>query len=102
MRVKVRTLRKAGQLILPSPELPVTPRFAGVLSIDEKRDLVSGRTMARAKLTGITTGPETDLLPELMDVRLIWAKDQKLRMAGFERIGNAEYSQTWSIEVVLC
>lgn len=101
MRVKVRPLRKEGRLIV-STEQPKTPGFAGVLTVEEKRDHVSGRTLARARLTGITTSSDTDLLPELLDVRLLWARDDKLRVAGFERIGNVEYAQTWAVEVVAC
>lgn len=101
MRVKVRPLRKEGRLLVSS-ENPKAPGFAGILSVEEKRDHVSGRTLARAKLTGISTGPDTDLLPELLDARLLWAQDSKMRVSGFERIGGVEYAQTWSVEVVAC
>jgi hypothetical protein len=102
MKVKVRPLRKEGRLLVSSDNTLQMPKFAGVLTVDEKKDHVSGRTLARARLTGVSTGTEADLLPELMDVRLLWAKDDKLRMTGFERVGNAEYAQTWSVEVTAC
>lgn len=101
MKVKVKPMRKEGRLIV-SAELQSGPSVAGVLTVEEKRDHLSGRTLARAKLTGISAGPETDMLPELLDARLLWARDEKLRISGFERIGSVEYAQTWAVEVVAC
>jgi hypothetical protein len=102
MRVKVRPLRKEGRLVWASATEAKAPGFAGMLTIDEKRDPALGRTMARAKLTGIAAGSDTDLLPELLDVQLLWAREQKMRLAGFEHIDNVAYAQTWAIEVMPC
>jgi hypothetical protein len=103
MRVKVRPLRKEGRLIIGRDD-PKSPGFAGVLTVDETRDTAANRTLVRARLTGVTAGTNTDVLPELLDARLLWAQENKLRVVGFERIGNdkTEYSQTWSVEVVAC
>jgi hypothetical protein len=73
-----------------------------MLTVDQTRDPILGRTLARAKLTCIATGNDTDLLPELLDVQLLWAREQKMRLAGFERIGEVDYAQTWVIEVLPC
>jgi hypothetical protein len=73
-----------------------------MLTVDEKRDPMLGRSRARAKLTCISDGTDTDLLPELLDVQLLWAREQKMRLAGFECIGDVEYAQTWAIEVLPC
>lgn len=100
MRVKVRPLRKEGRLL--TSQTPKAPSFAGILSVGETRDHASGRTFARAKLTGISDGASSDVLPELLDARLLWAQESKLRVAGFERIGDAEYAQTWAVEVTAC
>lgn len=51
---------------------------------------------------GISTGANIDVLPELLDARVLWAQDSKMRVVGFERIAGIEYSQTWSVEVVAC
>lgn len=101
MKVKVRRMRTKGELVT-SPDDPKSPGFAGLLTVDEFRDHVSGRALVRARLTKAAPDLNTDILPELMDARLLWAKDAKLRVNGFERIGTAEYMQTWSIEVVSC
>ena len=102
MRVKVRPLFKDGRLVWAGAAEAKAPGFAGMLTIDEKRDPALGRTLTRAKLTGISAGPDTDLLPELLDVRLLWAREQKMRLNGFEHIDNVAYAQTWAIEVLPC
>lgn len=101
MRVKVRPLRKEGRLLVSS-EQPKSPGFSGIFAVDETRDHASGRTLVRAKLTGISTGANIDVLPELLDARVLWAQESKLRVVGFERIGSIEYAQTWSVEVLAC
>jgi hypothetical protein len=101
MRVKVKPLRKEGRLLVSSGE-PASPGFAGVFTVDETRDHASGRALVRAKLRGMSTGTEADVLPELLDARLLWALEGKFRMVGFERVGTAEYAQTWAVEVVAC
>ena len=102
MRVKVRLLRKDGRLLWTDATEAKAPGHAGMLTIDQKRDPVLGRTLARAKLTCIAAGTDTDVLPELLDVQLLWAREQKMRLAGFERIGDVDYAQTWAIEVLPC
>jgi hypothetical protein len=102
MRVKVRPLRKEGRLLWSGAAEAKAPGYAGMLTVDEKRDPVLGRTLAHAKLTSITAGSDTDLLPELLDVQLLWAREQKMRLAGFERIVDVDYAQTWAIEVLPC
>lgn len=102
MRVKVRSLRKEGRLLWTSAAEAKAPSHVGMLTVNEKRDPSLGRTMTRAKLTSIAAGSDTDLLPELLDVQLLWAGDQKMRLAGFEYIDNVAYAQTWSIEVTAC
>jgi hypothetical protein len=53
-------------------------------------------------LTGITGGTEADVIPELLDARLLWSSDSKMRVAGFERVGAKLYAQTWAVEVTQC
>jgi len=102
MRVKVKVLRKEGRLLWAGTAEARAPAHAGLLTIDEKRDVVLGRTLTRAKLTDVTAGTDTDLLPELLDVRVLSARDQKIRLAGFERIADIDYAQTWVVEVAPC
>jgi len=102
MRVKVRPLRKEGRLVWAGAVEAKAPGFAGMLTIDEKRDPDFGRTLTRAKLSSIAAGSDVDLIPELLDVRVLWAREQKMRLAGFERIADVDYAQTWAIEVLSC
>jgi len=98
MKVKVRAMRKLGAAILQK-EHNSTPPHAGVLSINEHRDPELGRAIVRAQLFDQVKGGDIEILPELSDARLIWLDGTKLRLSGTERIGQAAYAQTWSVEV---
>lgn len=95
MRVRIRRLRHHGASLSAAPEAR-PPRQSGSLEVEEHRDLKFSRTVLRARLvdeSGI------DIVPELLDVRLVWAKDGHMRLSGLERIDRAEYAQTWDVEV---
>lgn len=102
MRVKIRILRKEGRLLWTSSTESKAPGHVGMLVIDEKRGPALGRTLTRAKLSSISAGSNIDLIPELLDVRVLWAREQKMRLAGFERVAKVDYAQTWAIEVLPC
>lgn len=101
MRVKVKQLRKAGRILFAT-ENKEAPSFVGDLAVAERRDAESGRNLIRARLKGVSEGTEIDVLPELSDAQLVWAGDGKMRLFGFERIKDADYAQTWAIEVTPC
>jgi len=62
--------------------------------IDEKREPALGRTLTREKLSSISAGPDIDLVPELLDLRVLWARERRMRLVGFERIADVDYAQT--------
>ncbi|UOB06848.1 hypothetical protein [[Acidovorax] ebreus] len=97
MRVKVKLLQHKGRA-LKRPELLDIPPFEGVLKVNEARDYDLSRAVVRARLIQATSGLQTDVLPELSDVRLVWAEDNKLRLTGFEEVDGAAYAQTWVVE----
>ncbi|ADU99287.1 hypothetical protein [Alicycliphilus denitrificans] len=97
MRVKVKLLQHKGRA-LKRPELLDVPPFEGVLKVNEARDYDLSRAVVRARLIQATSGLQTDVLPELSDVRLVWAEDNKLRLTGFEEVDGAAYAQTWVVE----
>lgn len=97
MKVQVRPMRKLG-LNLPNRDMLAQPPVVGLLSVDEQRDYELGRSTVRARLMNDKDG--NDVLPELGDALLLWVGKNRLRMAGIERINQASYAQTWSIEVV--
>jgi hypothetical protein len=83
---------------LPNKELMALPPIAGILEVNEQRDIELGRNTVRARLIDDKSG--NDILPELSSALLIWAAKNRMRMAGLERVDKADYAQTWSIEVV--
>ncbi len=98
MRVKVRPMRRQGRNMHQQEHLALPP-FVGELSVSEAQDHELGRQVLRARILDTSRGTEHDLLPELSDARLLWAADNKMRFAGFERVDKAAYAQTWSVEV---
>ena len=70
MRVKIRPMRKEGRL-LTSRDDPKSPGYAGLFSVEETRDHVSGRALVRARLTKAAPDLNTDVIPELMDARAV-------------------------------
>jgi len=96
MRVKVRPLRRDG-IDLKSKELRDEPPHVGLLRVEEARDPRLSRQVVRARL--LTPGTDKDILRELLDARLLWADDGKMRLTGFEQDGAVSYAQTWSVEM---
>lgn len=99
MRVKVRTLHRKGHLLPREFAVQQPPRI-GALRVAEERDHELGRPVLRARLLDASSGIEVDLMPDLSDARLLWAENNRLRFAGFERVDDANYAQTWEVEVV--
>ncbi len=84
----------------PAPRLRhAYERRLEALRVAEERDHELGRPVLRARLLDTQRGTEADLLPDLSDARLLWAENNRLRFAGFERVDNANYAQTWEVEV---
>ena len=50
------------------------------------------------EVAGLLRRAATPVLPELSDVRLVWAEDNKLRLTGFEEVDGAADAQTWVVE----
>ena len=97
MKVKVRRLRLNGKNLPANPE--GHPPVTGELSVKPERDPELSREVTRARLLGKVHGTEIDLLPDLSDAQLLWAKDGKMRLSGVERIEGIAFAQTWSVEV---
>lgn len=97
MRVKVRTMRHMGRA-LPQQERNGMPPFVGVLSINEYRDPELGRSTFRAQLFDPVKGGDIEVLPELVDAKVVWLSGSKLRLSGIERINQAAFAQSWSVE----
>lgn len=96
MRVKVIPLRRDG-VDLKIKELRDEAPHVGMLRVEEARDPRLSRQVVRARL--LTPGTDKDVLRELVDARLLWADDGKMRLTGFEQEGAVSYAQTWSVEM---
>lgn len=96
MRVKVIPLRRDG-IDLKIKELRDEAPHVGMLRVEEARDPRLSRQVVRARL--LTPGTDKDVLRELVDARLLWADDGKMRLTGFEQEGAVSYAQTWSVEM---
>jgi len=97
MRVKVRRLRLNGKNLPMNPE--GEPPVSGELRVRPERDPELSRDVTRARLLDVGRGTETDLLPDLSDAQLLWAKGGKLRLSGVERVGGVSFAQTWAVEM---
>ena len=53
--------------------------------------------MRTARLFDAESAIYSDKLPELLDVRLMAMSLQAFTLAGFERIGDVEYAQSWLV-----
>lgn len=53
--------------------------------------------MVRARL--LAPGTEADVLPVLLDARLLSAGNNELRLTGVEQVESSGYAQTWVVEV---
>jgi hypothetical protein len=91
-------MRKHGRNVTRA-ELNDTPPFVGILKVGEVRDHVLGRPVIRARLIDPANSLETDLLPELGDVQLLWAESGKMRLTGIERLKDFDVAQTWAVEL---
>lgn len=100
MRVKVRPLRSKGKN-LPRSHAYEAPAHVGELSVSESRDHELARPVTRARLLDLT-GTESDVLPQLSDVALLWVRNNEIRLKGFERIDDMDVAQTWVVEVLSC
>ncbi|WP_246860498.1 hypothetical protein [Noviherbaspirillum sp. UKPF54] len=98
----MRTLRRRGRLLNKDELVDNRPPYLGDLKVMESRDPELGRFVLRARLVESKAGTETEVLPGLHDAHLLFAGDNKMRLAGFERIDGADFAQTWSVELTAC
>ncbi len=99
MRVDVIPLYRQGTPIHRS-ERELGPKTRGVLRVCERRVQLFGRVTRCATLTSMTDGSGTALLPEMLDIELLWVEDGKLRMRGTELIDGRMYGQAWEMRLV--
>jgi hypothetical protein len=98
MRVKVvLTYFQGRALFKDNPKLKEV--YEGHLKIREDRLHKHGRMVLVARLMGSDDGKEV-VVAELNDVLLLWMDKRRMRLRGFEYVGDTEYAQVWDIEFV--
>jgi hypothetical protein len=99
MRVEIRPIYHCGKP-LPKAQRQKEPAYRGKLSIAENRLHAYGRVVTCARLTSITDGIATALLPELTDVQILWLDEDQIRLRGNEQVDGVEFAQTWDVKVL--
>lgn len=98
LHVRVTLLAYQGRtLFKDNPRL--YEAYEGDLHVLDDRLHKLNRVVTVAKLLGRQDGTEVVVL-QLHDVRLLWIGNRKMRLRGFEFIGDTEYAQTWSVEIL--
>lgn len=103
MRVRVIELFEEGKQV-PRWQLSLLKVTEGELAMVEFRDEVLNRHMRAAHLHQVD-GPmnkrEMDILTPLLDAAVLWIRDQRMTITGFQReVLGKTTAQTWLIEIV--
>jgi hypothetical protein len=93
--VKVRVIRmRQGGVPIGRKRVNHDPGVVGELFVEEHIDKDCGRTLRVARLA--STGPlDSSLLPQLVDVQLLWVGNQGFVLSGVEQLNEAAYAQSW-------
>lgn len=98
LHVRVTPMHYEGRpLFKDSPQHRAA--YEGDLVVREDRMHAYGRVVTVAKLLGRQDGTEVVVL-QLNDVVLLWIGNRKMRLRGFEKVGDTEYAQVWEIEIL--
>jgi len=101
MRVEVQLVNERGRTI-PARERSAMRTYRGVLRIHEARQQSLGRISVTAQLLSATDPTELDLLPALHDAAVLFLREGRMRVRGFEVMEGAQYGQTWDVRVSAC
>jgi hypothetical protein len=96
MLFAVRLMRSRGRP-LATRELANARAFVGDLRVEELRDEALRRHVRVARLVDRAHPRDPDRLPPLYDVTLPAMSPQAFTLAGFERIDDIDYAQSWLV-----
>ena len=99
MKVEVQPIYEKGRSSR-ARERAAMAKYRGTLRVREERVHELGRMATVAALLSAVDGTETPVLPELHDACLVYVNGTQLRIRGFERVGDAQYGQTWDVRAV--
>jgi hypothetical protein len=98
MRATVRPINVRGRP-LRTAERKAAKEYVGVLRFREERSNELGRAFVQAELVSPIDGQHGQVLPPLIDARVLYLHGRKLRVTGMEVVEDLQYYQTWDIEV---
>ena len=101
MKVEVQLVNERGRGIL-AKDRHAMQKYRGVLQIHETRNQGLGRICVTAHLVSATDATEAHLLPPLHDAAVLFVRNDKLRVRGFELMDGTQYWQTWDVKVSPC
>ncbi|MFG6463725.1 hypothetical protein ACG04Q_19280 [Roseateles sp. DXS20W] len=97
MRATVRPINVRGRP-LRSSERKATQEYVGVIRMREERNNQLGRAFVQAELVSAIDGQQGQVLPPLIDARVLYWKGKNLRVTGMEVVEDLQYYQTWDVE----
>ncbi len=100
MLVDVLPINRFGRPI-PKKERNGRQPCRGTLKVLENLIIDFGKVVRCARLVSVDDGLERDILPEIMDAKLIWLAVTAVRIRGIEKVDGAYFGQIWDIRVPL-
>lgn len=98
MKATVRPINVRGRP-LRSVDRKASKLFVGRLQFREERSNMLGRAFVQAELISLVDGQHGQVLPPLVDARVLHMDGNKLRVTGMEVVEEQQFYQTWDVEV---
>lgn len=98
MKVEVQPIYEQGKSA-SAAERAAASKYRGQLCLREERIHALGRTTTVAALISEVSGTEESVLPVLHDANVLSIDGSRVRIRGFELVGNVEYAQVWDVKV---
>jgi hypothetical protein len=99
MKVEVRPLNDKGRPLSKAAR-QAAAASRGMLKVADDRMHAFGRVVRCARVVSDRDGTEMDLLPPLLDMELLWADGELMRLRGNEQVGDVLFGQTWEVRVL--
>jgi len=102
MKVEVQCINERGRALYAAERRSLAPKHSGMLVLRPERRDILGRDSLVAHLHGTRNGQLRDVVPELLEAKVVWVRLNHIRMRGFEVVDDIEYAQCWDIKVLPC
>ena len=101
MQVEVQRINEKG-VALATKERQKMPRYKGKLELFETKDTARRRFVRVAQLVSIIDGAKPEVLPDLVDAKVLSVRNDQIRITGTETVDGVAYDQTWDVKVLQC